>query len=164
MGRAKTVPNGGVSTDEYRPRGHSGYPRDGRFCDLRYTRVRKEAKKMLRLAHDVAYLKLKNDMVWQFIEPADNTYSLEIAKGLHEFGHLAQALNPALTPDLIKAAVEKEALEFADELVRGGTAKWKKDYDLEKLRKAIDGWKVEKTAERAKKILGEANTPWLKFK
>lgn len=126
--------------------------------------VRKEAKKMLRLAHDVAYLKLKNDMVWQFIEPADNTYSLEIAKGLHEFGHLAQALNPALTPDLIKAAVEKEALEFADELVRGGTAKWKKDYDLEKLRKAIDGWKVEKTAERAKKILGEANTPWLKFK
>jgi hypothetical protein len=121
--------------------------------------VRRETKKTLKIQRDLAYLTVKNDLVWEFIDPTESAYTPEIAKGLHEFGFLAQALNPEWTADAIKTAVEKEALEFAEELVNGGRATWKKDFDLEKVRKAIGDWRGEKNVERAKKIVGEsANT------
>jgi hypothetical protein len=104
---------------------------------------------------DLAYLTVKNDLVWEFIDPTESAYTPEIAKGLHKFGLLAQALNPEWTADAIKTAVEKEALEFAEELVNGGRATWKKDFDLEKVHKAIGGWRAEKNVDRAKKIVGE---------
>jgi len=119
------------------------------ICD-----VRNEAKKMLKLGRGLAYLKIKNDMVWEFLVPTESAYTPEIAKGLHEFGLLAQALNPGLTPDTIKSVVENEALEFAEELVRSGRATWKSDFDLEKVRKAIGDWRTEKNAERVKKMMG----------
>ncbi len=123
------------------------------ICD-----VRNEAKKMLKLGRNLAYLKIKNDMVWEFIEPTESAHTPEIAKGLHEFGLLAQALNPELTPDTIKSAVENEALEFAEELVKSGRATWKSDLDLERVRKAIGSWRTEKNVERVKKITGETKT------
>jgi len=43
-----------------------------------------------------------------------------MAKGLHEFGFLARAVNPQWTPDTIKTTVEKEAREVAEELVNSG--------------------------------------------
>lgn len=109
---------------------------------------------MLKLGRGLAYLKIKNDMVWEFLVPTESAYTPEIAKGLHEFGLLAQALNPGLTPDTIKSVVENEALEFAEELVRSGRATWKSDFDLEKVRKAIGDWRTEKNAERVKKMMG----------
>lgn len=118
--------------------------------------VRRETKKTLKIQRDLAYLTVKNDLVWEFIDPTESAYTREIAKGLHEFGFLAQALNPEWTADTIKTAVEKEALEFAEELVNGGRATWKKEFDLEKVRKAIGGWQAEKNVERAKKIVGES--------
>jgi hypothetical protein len=118
------------------------------ICD-----VRNEAKKMVRLGRDLAYLKIKNDLVWEFIEPTEAAYTPEVAKGLHEFGLLAQAVNSELTPDAIKSAVEKEALEFAEELVKSGKAIWKSDFDAQKVRHAIDSWRAEKNIERVKKIM-----------
>src|SRR5260370_9179219 len=79
------------------------------ICD-----VRNKAKKIVSLGRDLAYLKIKNDLVWEFIEPTEAAYTLEIAKGLHDFGLLAQAANPAATPATIKPAVQTEALEFAE--------------------------------------------------
>jgi hypothetical protein len=118
--------------------------------------VRREARKTLKIERDLAYLRVKNDLVWEFIDPTESAYTSEIAKGLHEFGFLAQALNPEMTTDTVKTAVEKEALEFAEDLVNSGRARWKQDFDLEKVRKAIDGWRAEKNVERAKRIVGES--------
>jgi hypothetical protein len=117
--------------------------------------ARNQAKKTLKIWRDLAYLKVKNDLVWEFIDPTESAYTSEIAKGLHEFGYLAKAMNPELSDDAIKAGVEKEALEFAEELVNGGRGKWKKDLNLDSVRKAISGWRAEKNVERAKQILGE---------
>lgn len=125
------------------------------ICD-----VRNEAKKMLKLGRDLAYLKIKNGIVWEFIEPTESAHTPEIAKGLHEFGLLAQALNPELTPDAMKSAVENEALEFAEELVKSGRATWKSGLDLERVQKAIGSWRAEKLVERAKKITGQTKTRW----
>jgi hypothetical protein len=117
--------------------------------------VRKEAKKTIKIGRDLAYLRVENDIVWEFIDPTESAYTPEIAKGLHEFGLLAQALNPEWTPDIVKTVVEKEALEFAEELVNSGKARWKKDFDLDRVRKALSGWRTEKNVERVKKIMGE---------
>src|SRR5258708_5907410 len=123
--------------------------------------VRKEVKKTVKVARDLAYLRISNDIVWEFIDPTESTCTPEIAKGLHEFGFLAQALNPEWNPEDVKTAVEKEALEFADELVKSGRAKWKKDFDLDKVREAIGRWQAEKNIERVKKIMGETRNPSL---
>ncbi|MGH9765549.1 MAG: hypothetical protein ACREDR_40910 [Blastocatellia bacterium] len=67
---------------------------------------------------------------------------------LHIYDHLgllAQALNPELTPDIRKSAVENEPLEFGEELVKSGRAIWKSDIHLKSVRKAIDGWRTERT-------------------
>ncbi len=119
--------------------------------------VRREAKKIVKIGRDLAYLKIKNEIVWEFIDPTESAYTSEIAKGLHEFGFLSQVLNPEWTPDAVKAAVEKEALVFAEELVASGRATWKKDLDSEKVRKLISAWKAEKNVERVKKIMGKTN-------
>lgn len=118
------------------------------ICD-----TRKEAKKMIKLGRDLAYLKIKNDMTWAFIDPTESAHSPQIAKGLHEFGLLAQALDPGWTSDAIKSAVENEALEFAEELVRAGRATWKAGLDSERVRMAIEGWRSEKNVERVKKLM-----------
>ena len=89
---------------------------------------------------------------------ATRPHTPEMAKGLHEFGLLAQALNPELTPDTIKSAVENESLEFAEELVKSGRATWKSELDLERVREAIGSWRTEKNVERVKKITGETKT------
>ena len=115
--------------------------------------ARGQVKKMIKLERDLAYLKIKNDMVWEFIDPTENTHSSQIAKGLHEFGLLAQALKPQWSPETIKSAVENEALEFAEELVKTGRASWKAGLDLQKVRRAIDHWQADKSVERVKRIM-----------
>lgn len=116
--------------------------------------TRKAAKKMIQLRRDLAYLKIKNDMAWEFIDPTEMAHSPQIAKGLHGFGLLAQALNPECTPETIKSAVENEALEFAEELVNAGRAAWKAGLDPERVRQANNGWRTEKNLERVKRMMG----------
>lgn len=117
--------------------------------------ARNLVKRNLKLERDLVYLRLKNDLVWGFVDSTEEAYSVEIAKGFHDFGLLAQALNPGWTEDDMKTAVEKESLQFAEELVRSGKATWKKDFDLDRVRKAISAWKAEKNVERVKTIMGD---------
>lgn len=124
--------------------------------------ARNQVRKQVRLARDLAYLKIKNDMVWEFIEPTESAHTPEIAKGLHEFGLLAQALNSELTADAIKSAVEKEALKFAEELVGSGRATWKSGIDLGKAQTAIESWRTQTNAERVKKIICETKRSFVK--
>jgi hypothetical protein len=116
--------------------------------------ARKLVRKNLKMQRDIAYLRVKNDLVWEFIDPTDSAYSVQIAKGLHEFGILAQALNPDWTEEAIRKAVENESLQFAEELVNSGRAKWKNDFDLEKVRHEIRSWQAEKNVEKVKKMMG----------
>jgi len=115
--------------------------------------ARSQVKKTIKLQRDLAYLKIKNDTVWEFIDPTESTHSSEIAKGLHEFGLLAQALNPEWSPETIKSAVENETLQFAEELVKTGKASWKAGLDLQKVRRAIDDWRADKNGERVRRIM-----------
>jgi hypothetical protein len=115
--------------------------------------VRKLMRQNLKMQRDIAYLRVKNDLVWEFIEPTNLAYSVQIAKGLHEFGILAQALNPEWTEEAIRRAAENEALQFAEELVSNGSARWKEDFDLEKVRHEIRSWQAEKSVEKVKTLL-----------
>src|SRR5271170_272981 len=90
--------------------------------------ARKLVKQNLKMQRDIAYLRVKNDLVWEFIDPTNVAYSVQIAKGLHEFGILAQALNPEWTDEAIRTAVEQESLRFAEELVNSGKARWTKSF------------------------------------
>ena len=117
--------------------------------------VQNKATRIIQVGRDLAYLRVKNDLVWEFVDPTDSAYSVQIAKGLHEFGFLAQELDSEQTPETVRATVEKNSLEFADELVKNGKATWKKGLNLEKAREQINIWQAEKNLERAKKMLGE---------
>jgi len=117
--------------------------------------VRNQVKKIIKIGRDLAYLRVKNDLVWEFIDPTESAYTVQIANSLHEFGFLAQALDPNQTADTIRGVVEKESLEFAEELVNNGRATWKKGLSLEKARGQITIWRAEKNVERAKRILDE---------
>lgn len=122
--------------------------------------VRNEARKMLTLGRDLAYLSVKHDMLWEFIEPTERANPPALAKSLETFAFLAKKVNPQWTDENIKSAVQNEALEFAEELVSRGSARWKSGFDPARVRKVIAEWQVDKTSERAKKILGHAR--WLK--
>jgi len=111
--------------------------------------VQTKVTKVIKVGRDLAYLRVKNDLVWEFVDPTDSAYSVQIAKGLHEFGFLAQELDSEQTPETIQATVEKNSLEFADELVKNGKAAWKKGLNLEKAREQMNIWQAEKSVEKA---------------
>src|ERR1700693_3480019 len=110
--------------------------------------ARNEVRKVIKIGRDLAYLKVKNDLTWEFIDPTESAYSVQIAKGLHDFWVLVQALDPNQTTETIRGVVEKEALEFAEELVKPGRATWKKGLSAEKARTQINIWRAEKNGER----------------
>jgi hypothetical protein len=120
--------------------------------------VRREVKKVIKLGRDLAYLRVKNDVAWEFIDPTDDAFTPKIGLGLNEFGLLAQALNPDWTDEHIKTSVENESLQFAEKLVENNIATWKKDCDAEKVRSVIKSWQAEKNIERVKIMMGVKDT------
>ena len=115
--------------------------------------VRKEAKRIVKLARDIAWLNLKNDMTWMFVDATGTGYPVEIAKQLHEFQLLYEALAPGVDPEDLRIAVENEALEFAEELVNKQVAVWKSGFDIEKVKSKIASWKADKGKEEVRKLI-----------
>lgn len=116
--------------------------------------ARKQVRQSIKLQRDLSYLRLANELVWQFVDPTDRTYSPEITKALHDFGLLAQTLNPEWTPNDIKEAAEREALLDARSRVKEGTAKWKPGIDMQHVNHLLEEWSAQKNVVRAERILG----------
>jgi hypothetical protein len=68
---------------------------------------------------------------------------------------LANVLGSAKSAKSSKSIIEHEALATARELVASGCAKWKDDWDLEAVEKAVREWQNEKNAARVAKIFGQ---------
>jgi hypothetical protein len=126
--------------------------------------VRKQVKELITLDRKLLYTRLRNDLVWQFVEPIQSVHPKEIAKGLEEFAVISQALNPAHTAEVTKHAVENETLVFAKKLVDSGYAQFKPEWDEKKIREMIRSWQNSINANRVAEILGEQQdgTPFTK--
>ena len=117
--------------------------------------VRAQVKRLISLERKLIYTRVRNDLVWQFVEPIGSIHSPEIAKGLEEFAVISQALNPEHTAERTKHAVENETLIFAKKLVDGGYAKFRPEWDEAKIKQAIQNWQKSINANRMTEILGK---------
>lgn len=117
--------------------------------------VRERVRVLISLERKRIYTRVRNDLVWLFIEPTEHAYPPEIARGFEEFAVVSQALNPKHTPELTKYAVENETLMFAEKLVNGGLAKWKAGWNEQEVKKTIHNWQTAINANRMDNILGK---------
>lgn len=102
--------------------------------------VREQVKGLITLERNRAFVKVRNDMVWLFVEPTECAHSVEIAKGLEEFNVTSVALDPKQSAEHTNSVVNNAALVFAEKLVKTGYATWKPGWDMDKVTRAIDGW------------------------
>jgi hypothetical protein len=119
------------------------------FSIIAINDARTQVRQLISVARGLAWKKVVTDLAWLFIDPTEKAYTTEITKGLEEFSVLSRALDPQKNPGDLKAAAEHQALELADELVRGGGATWKGNLNVEKAKQAIDDWRAAKNAARA---------------
>jgi len=117
--------------------------------------VREQVKVLINLERKRVFTRIRNDMVWLFVDPTERAHSAETAKGLEEFALISAALDPKQTAELTNNAVNNEALMFAEKLVNAGYATWKPGYDMEKVRRTIHDWRTAINANRMTNILGE---------
>lgn len=108
-------------------------------CSMRD--ARKQVKDLINLERNRVYVRIRNDMVWLFVDPTELAHSVEIAKGLEEFNLISTVLEPKQNPDITKDIVNNKALEFAQNLVESGYAIWKPEWDMERVKHTIAEWK-----------------------
>jgi hypothetical protein len=118
------------------------------FSIIAINDARRQVRQLISVARGLAWKKVVTDLAWLFIDPTEKAYTTEITKGLEEFSVLSRALDPQKNPEDLKAAAEHQALELADELVRGGGATWKDNLDVKKAKQVIDDWKAVKNGVR----------------
>jgi len=117
--------------------------------------VRAQVKELISVERQRVFTKVRNDMVWLFIDPTERSHTPEIAKGLEDFALLSRVLDPAATPELTNHAVNNLALLFADQLVTAGFATWKSGWDHDKLKHAMQAWQTAVNANRIENIFGK---------
>jgi hypothetical protein len=103
--------------------------------------VRKQVRDLISVERQRLFARVRNDMVWLFVDPTELAHSVDIAKGLEEFNLITVALDPKQTAELTNNVVNNEALVFAEKLVDGGFATWKPGWNMEKLKQTIHEWK-----------------------
>jgi Mg/Co/Ni transporter MgtE len=115
--------------------------------------ARKQVRKSVELQRNLAWVRVQNDLVWEFINPTDKAFSREIAKGMEEFALFSKEIDSRKKPEVLKEAAEKEALLFAEKLVTDGYATWKDDLDTQKVRELLQEWRAQKNAVRVQNLL-----------
>lgn len=110
--------------------------------------ARKEVKEQTTLQRNLAWLRIKTDLVFLLINPTEKAYDKEITKGLDEFVHLSRALEPNKNPKALKGAAENDAIEMAEKLVSDGYASWKTGLDAQRVRETLQEWKQQKDTVR----------------
>ncbi len=117
--------------------------------------VRGQVTRLIQLERKRVFTQIRNDMVWMFVNPTQQSHTPEIAKGLEQFALVSMELNPQHTPDLTNNAVNNESLRFADDLVNNEFAVWKPGWDRAKVKQALEDWQKAINANRLRNILGE---------
>jgi hypothetical protein len=102
--------------------------------------VRERVKRLIELERKRVYTRVRNDLVWQFVNATARSHTPEIAKGLEEFTAVSRNLYPEQTPEQITQAVHQDCLKFANKLVENGFAVWKPEWDMDKVKKELDTW------------------------
>jgi hypothetical protein len=102
--------------------------------------ARDQIRGLIKLERKRVYTRVRNDLVWQFVDATALSHTSEIAKGLEEFTAVSRALYPKQTPEQIVHAVHQDCLKFADRLVKSGFAVWKSDWDMDKVQEELDAW------------------------
>lgn len=116
---------------------------------------RRLVKNNLQIQRNLAYRKLNNDLVWTVVEPVQDVYPSEIVKAFYDFDLLARELKPKWNPKPLKEAVENEALQSAHDMVQTGKFIWKKDVDVEEVKKMLDRWNADKNKVKVARLLRE---------
>ena len=115
---------------------------------------RKQIHEMILLERNRAYLKVRTDMMWLYLDRTEESHTPEIAKGLEEFCITAQSLKPEWTVADLKDAVENESLSGAKLLVTSGHATWKREVKLAEVEKKLLLWQSHKNRERIHQLFG----------
>jgi CRISPR/Cas system-associated protein Cas10 (large subunit of type III CRISPR-Cas system) len=103
--------------------------------------VRKQVRYLISVERQRLFARVRNDMVWLFVDPTELAHSVDIAKGLEEFNLITVAIDPKQTADITNNVVNNEALVYAEKLVKGGYATWKPGWNMEKVKQTVDEWK-----------------------
>lgn len=119
--------------------------------------ARKQVKEQTAIQRNVAWARIVNDLMWDFVDPTDKAYSREVTKGLADFVLLSKALDPCKNPDALRRAATYEAVRMAEKAVADGAGSWKPNLDLEGVQKALADWKAQK--DSAREQLSNAK-PW----
>lgn len=114
--------------------------------------VRHQVTRLIQLERKRVFTRIRNDMVWSFVDATEQSHTPEIAKGLEEFALLSMELDTEHTPDLTNNAVNHESLKFADELVSKGYAVWKPGWDKNKVKQELESWQKAINANRLDNI------------
>ena len=117
--------------------------------------VRDQVRLLIMLERNREYSKVAHTMIWEFVDPTANAVSVEIARGLHDFCILSQALEPTRSVTALRTTAENESLAMAEELVHQGSATWKPGIDVEQAKVMIIQWQNEKNSARLDKIFGK---------
>jgi hypothetical protein len=60
--------------------------------------VWRRVKGLIQLERKRVFTRIRNDMVWLFIDSTERSHTPDIAKGLEEFAVLSMTLDPGKTP------------------------------------------------------------------
>ena len=104
--------------------------------------VRDQVKRLIKLERKRVFIRVRSDMVWQFVNATPQSHTSEIAKGLEEFSVLSKELDRSQTSEHTTDAVNKESLRYADNLVKGNYATWKPDWNMKKVQEELDKWQA----------------------
>jgi hypothetical protein len=104
--------------------------------------VRRQMRGLTETQYHRARTHTRMEMAWaMYIDPdpiGDDQHSLPVAKAMTELAWLTHQFDPTAEPKVIINAMFYGALNFADELVTAGKAKWKEGRDPEAIRKDME--------------------------
>ena len=110
--------------------------------------ARKQVREQTTIQRNLAWARIINDLMWDFVDPTDRAHSKDVTKGLADFVLLSKALDPRKNPDVLKSAAEYEAVCMAEKAVADGSASWKPNLDVEGVQKALQERKAQKDVAR----------------
>jgi hypothetical protein len=116
------------------------------------------ASRAVFLARDQAFTKIRNNMVWEYIDPTPDAHRMDIANDSEQFGAMAKAAEPGKWTDaIIKEVIDSTSLHYASALVAAGLGKWKPKFSMEAIDKKLHEWQTSQNRERINTLLGRKN-------
>lgn len=110
--------------------------------------ARKQVKEQTAIQRNLAWTRIVNDFMWDFVDPTDKAHSPEVTKGLSDFVLLSKALDPRKNPDTLKRTAEYEAARMAQKAVADGSATWKSNLNVQGVQEVLREYEEQKDIAR----------------